>query len=399
MIGTDINGTGNLGNTSVGILINTSNNQIGGVNAGEGNIIANSGTDNIAVTGSATGVSILGNSIYASDTALGDLGIDLDADGVTANDPGDGDTGPNDLLNFPVITSATESGGIVTLAGVFDVPAGDYRFEFFKNPSGADPSGYGEGEVLIASSTLAHTGSGEEPFGAAFPGVLGEVITATLTMDYGDGTYGSSSEFSEARTVVIPRTISGLVFEDADFAGTASGYDGGVNDLALANVDVEIYDGTDAYLASTVTALDGTFSLPAPGDGNYKIRVRSATLGDADTQPAAGLNFTVPGTWPYPLAEMTWGNGVALVGGQDPGVDDTATGDNAGPGDTYVTVTVSGADVSGMELGFNYEVIVNEDDDANADNLRSKQGTLRQFIKNSNAILGTNKSWFQIPGI
>ncbi len=98
-------------------------------------------------------------------------------------------------------------------------------------------------------------------------------------------------------------------------------------------------------------------------------------------------------------SDATWSGWIdtALIGGQDPTVDDTDTGDNAGPGDSYVSVTVSGADVTGVNFGFNYELIVNEDDDANPDNVRSKQGSLRQFIKNSNAITGVNKSWFQIP--
>ena len=49
-------------------------------------------------------------------------------------------------------------------------------------------------------------------------------------------------------------------------------------------------------------------------------------------------------------------------------------------------MTVSGGDVTGVDFGFAYNLIVNTDDDANADNARSKQGSLRQFIKNANAI-------------
>lgn len=78
-------------------------------------------------------------------------------------------------------------------------------------------------------------------------------------------------------------------------------------------------------------------------------------------------------------------------------MDDPSTGDNAGPGDCFVVVNVSGADISGMNFGFNYDIIVNTDDDTNGDAFSSKQGSLRQFIKNSNAISGINKSWFQIP--
>ncbi len=53
------------------------------------------------------GARISGNAIYAN----GGIGINLvggteDAQGVTANDPGDGDTGPNYLQNYPVITSS-----------------------------------------------------------------------------------------------------------------------------------------------------------------------------------------------------------------------------------------------------------------------------------------------------
>jgi hypothetical protein len=181
--------------------------------------------------------------------------------------------------------------------------------------------------------------------------------------------------------------ISGAVFEDADFAGTAYDYDGGAGDLGLQSVDVELYDGsTNAYITSTNTAADGTFSFPGLSNGTYKVRARSATIGDADTPPRGGLNGTVPLTWPYPLPEMTWANGAALYGGVSSTVDDTATGDNNGPGDTYTTVTVTGADVPNVNLGFAYNLIVNTSDDNRNPDVRSTQGSLRQFIKNANAI-------------
>jgi hypothetical protein len=225
---------------------------------------------------------------------------------------------------------------------------------------------------------------------------VGEQISATAT-----SSDNNTSEFaaSVAATLVGSYDISGVVFEDADFDGIATNWDGGLGDSAQPNVDVELYDNSDVYLTSTTTSAVGSYTFTGLADGTYKVRVRSATLGDADTPPAGGYNPTVPDTWPYPLAEMTWGFTAALIGGQVPDVDDTGTADNAGPGDTFVVVTISGGDVTGVNLGFCYDLIVNEDDDANADNLRSKQGSLRQFIKNSNAIAGVNRSQFQIPGL
>ena len=46
---------------------------------------------------------IRGNTIHHN----AGLGIDLGGDGVTANDAGDGDSGPNDLMNFPEGVTAT----------------------------------------------------------------------------------------------------------------------------------------------------------------------------------------------------------------------------------------------------------------------------------------------------
>jgi len=406
-IGTDKDGLNPIPNTGAGIIVaNTaSGTTIGGTTSNSANTIAYNGSDGVEfATDAGSDNPVIGNSIYANTG----LGIDLSANGVTSNDGDDADSGPNDLRNFPEITSATESGGTVSVDFDLDLGAplvGDYRIEFFTNPDGIDGTN-GEGQLLASAITVSHGGTGVESFSHSFAGTSTDTLTATTTDSLLAGGYGSTSEFSEWYPVGPARSITGTVFEDVDFAGTALAYDGGATDALVDSVDVELYDAdnADAFVASTATGrtANGTFSFTGLADGNYKVRVRAATLGDTDSAPAGGLNGTVPLTWPYPLPEMTWSNGSALYGGQSPTADDTDTADDAGPGDNYVSISVSGADVTGVDFGFAYNLIVNTQDDGNANNTKSDQGSLRQFIKNTNAIgaagsTTANASQFRIP--
>ena len=75
-------------------------------------LVAYNGGAGIAVTGAAAIRNNIGPREIRNNAGLP---IDLGNDGHTPNDPGDADTGPNGLLNYPVITSA--SGTPVTLLG------------------------------------------------------------------------------------------------------------------------------------------------------------------------------------------------------------------------------------------------------------------------------------------
>jgi beta-lactamase superfamily II metal-dependent hydrolase len=191
-IGTDITGTADLGNSWNGVLISgASSNTIGGTAAGAGNTIAFNGGDGVFVE-SGTANLIDRNSIH-SNTGLG---IDLDPDGVTANDAGDGDTGANNLQNFPVLTSV--SSGSTFIEGTLNsTPDTEFRLEFFANVA-CDPSGFGEGETFLGSTMVTTDTIGNANFAVTFPTPVpsGQFITATAT-DPGNNT----SEFSECEVV------------------------------------------------------------------------------------------------------------------------------------------------------------------------------------------------------
>jgi hypothetical protein len=183
-IGTDRTGTATVPNGGDGIEIE---NGASG-NAVEANTIAHNGGNGVTVY-DGTGDTISRNSIFSN----GGLGIDLGGDGVTLNDPGDTDAGPNNLQNFPVVTSANVVAGQLVVQGTIDTPSPQtVVIELFANPvpvPGGDPSGYGEGKVFLGTAAPSTSGS----FTVVLPAVAsGTLISATATDAAGD-----TSEFAK----------------------------------------------------------------------------------------------------------------------------------------------------------------------------------------------------------
>ena len=72
--------------------------------------------------------------------------------------------------------------GDLTTHFQLDVPPGSYRIEFFENPSGADASGFGEGQDFVATRNVTVTVPGPIFFNHPFLGGVGDRITATTTL-------------------------------------------------------------------------------------------------------------------------------------------------------------------------------------------------------------------------
>ena len=138
LIGRNAANSGPLGNSDHGILIESTGPNVigGGFNPNNANTIAHNGGDGVSIifgAGPCIKKGIIGNHIFAN----GGLGIDLNNDGVTPNDLGDPDTGPNTLQNFPVLTSAVVSGVDTTINGTFNsTPNTSFYIEFFASDDG-----------------------------------------------------------------------------------------------------------------------------------------------------------------------------------------------------------------------------------------------------------------------
>ncbi len=177
-----------------GLNINANNCTIKGL------IIDQFSGNGIQITGG-SGNQLTSNSIYSN----GKLGIDLGGDGVTLNDAGDSDTGPNNLQNYPVLGSINMSTGTVTITGSLNsVASRSYNIQFFASML-ADSIGYGEGQTYLGSATVTTGKNGNVSFTQTFPikSSWGNVITATATDQN-----GNTSEFSKAIGGLQNQTVS-----------------------------------------------------------------------------------------------------------------------------------------------------------------------------------------------
>jgi hypothetical protein len=190
LIGTDKNGTNDLGNTQDGVSLTSSSKNVvtNNVVAFNGDPTHNDNGVEVLKSGTATPVGnrILSNSIFQNQA----LGIDLSNSGTGGReqDAKDPDTGPNNLQNFPVITAATSTGTTTTITGTLrSKPEKTFTIQLFSNPTGTD-----EGKTFLGQIQAKTNRRGKATFsffGSAVP--QANAITATATG--ADGT----SEFSD----------------------------------------------------------------------------------------------------------------------------------------------------------------------------------------------------------
>ena len=433
-IGTDSTWTRDFGNGGHGIyLLNGvmdtrigNNSMAGGVNT-----VFNNAGDGIRVEGATTTF----NYVQITRTFNnGGLGINLiggteDGFGVTANDPLDGDSGANNLQNYASITTSSSNGTNVSLNWSLNTLANQSNryVLFFYLSSGADPSGSGEGRRYLGLRANVSTDAGGNASGAELfiplatndlgvgPVTLGSVVTVSTW----DQLSGDGSEYSAAFPVTVTGNtdISGTIFEDVNYGGgvernlAAAQAAAGAFSIERDNVTVELYDAAGTYLNNTATAVDGTYSFSGLTAANYIVRLVNSTVTStrvgSDGSEIAVQTFRIDGD-----GEAA-GTGANKVGGEQP-VDGDAPARAAGqtladlqaPANQYtqsiVTVDASGGDVTGVDFGFNFDTIVNTNDD--------DQGSLRQFILNANLLTdnaalaqtgrtaAVENSIFMIPG-
>lgn len=211
------------------------------------------------------------NSIYdngngADATGKLKLGIDLGADGVTANDNLDPDTGPNGLTNFPIITGVTTNTSCVaTISGTYNgLASTSFIVEVFSSDvcngdtSGVDYIGnaanYGEGKTYLGTTagfTTNASGNGAWSMTITLS-AAGKYLTAVAIQTSGAAT-ASTSEFSQCYSMA------------ADFGDAPDTYGTLLASCGAEHLNVSANLRIGALLPDTES--DGQPTVNADGDG------------------------------------------------------------------------------------------------------------------------------------
>ena len=350
-----------------------------------------------------------GNVASANGTAAsGQIGIDLLATGsdenlgntpfVTLNSATT--TGGNGLLNYPILRSVTIVGTNLVVTGYAKPGATIELFTAQANPAAVNATGanFGQGRTYLTTLTEGvndndattgqsysgtingfNQGSDTNANGFSFtiplsslPGgtlAAGSLLTSTATIG------NSTSEFSGNAPAVV---LTGYVYEDVNYGGGAGRPRTATGTSGRPGARVELYDSNGNFVTATTTDANGQYGFGAAA-GSYTVRVVNASVTSSRPGYVAGL-----------LPVQTYNGTTSRVGGEAPAKEDAgANTTNAtlaslntttNIAESQAAVTIGTSLSTGPDFGFNFDVVTNTNS--------TGQGSLRQFILNSNALGG-----------
>ncbi|MDG1570683.1 Calx-beta domain-containing protein [Robiginitalea sp. M366] len=204
-------------------------------------------------------------------------------------------------------------------------------------------------------------------------------INSTDTQVTANVNVGADLIISTAVVLLVPSNlISGTVFEDINYPGGAGRNLANSGGLGIPGATLELYDALGNLLQTTTTDAFGDYTFSGMSDGAYTVRVINSEVpstrggGDtcADCYPIQTFRTDYNGTVRNEYTNE--------IGGANPAATADAPAGTLTAAQTSSTVVISGGGIGGIDFGFNFNTIVNTND--------SGQGSLAQFITNSNAL-------------
>lgn len=273
-IGTDLSNLIQMGNSQHGIFINGNLNQIG-TGTVNGNTIAYNGNFGSGVGAGVAIISglyngVLGNSIFKN----AGLGIDIEADGVTPNDPSDADGGTNNAQNYVDSIYISNCGGITNIRIVYEADVSqDYVLELYQNPSGSgNGDTHGEGKIFYATFNLFPSVTGTNVFTTTSATLLSttDTVTATLSRTVAAGGYYETSEFS-------PRFVN----QNGISASTLNSANISCNGLTDGWISIDATDGVAPYTYEWINSASVNIGQTSDSVTNLAADTYVCTITDA----------------------------------------------------------------------------------------------------------------------
>ncbi len=231
------------------------------------------------------GNSVQQNSIYANGGTNG-LGIDIggqwSANGITANDYQDADTGSNNVQNYPIIKVVmTDCSGVSSERyNIFNsTPNATFTIDYYANPSWT--SGPLQGEIWHSSETVTTDANGN--------GTIHVPTTIANPSATATDASGNTSEFGAITNISFADCSMNMVTNDPRASGlsgswTATGVSTTMNTTIAVNG--QPYDFSDGkYLSDTSFYMSGPGLATPLADGSYDVTMTV-------TDPATGLTMT-----------------------------------------------------------------------------------------------------------
>lgn len=208
-----------------------------------------------------------GNTISQNNISGSPIPIDLGGDGATANDAGDGDTGPNTLINFPDELNVVATDDTVTVTGQVNGPA-----------------------ALCSKVEIYGVTSFNIPAGATNIVITGVIFLAEATPD-------QTGAFSAMEVPVSPTGI---------YAATVTDCKGNTSEMmsgsTIAQPMVQVNPTSVAFGNVQVTSTPATRQVQITNTGNAPLTVSAcAIVRCGETGPNDAARFTVSGCPTAPL--------------------------------------------------------------------------------------------------
>jgi GEVED domain/Right handed beta helix region len=331
------------------------------------------------INGGATGTPLVGaspNAVAAGTSNNGNIGDGADEDGV--------------VTWAPLTTNATTYSTTVAISGVSRAARVCSWIDFNRNNTFDNPTERACADVAIGqtSATLNWTGISGLTAGQNYARVRLSYDLTGVQNPKGALNSGEVEDYQIPITAPVSMVnITGKVFEDVNYGGGVGRNFIMAGSNGRQNARVELYNNTGAFVSSVFTDISGNYSFTVNPSNTYTVRV----VNNSVTSSRPGYINTLVPVQTFRTNGLTTNVGTAdsnRVGGESPTFNDAGNGSttlvalNSGniTAQSISSVSVGTANATGIDFGYNFDTIVNTNN--------AGQGSLRQFILNSNTLGG-----------